>query len=106
MLVKHCVGINVIHDDISVMPDIIKNTEADNSVIYFDPPYNNMTGYGFTLDQKCILSSLFDATLSPIYVSENIPLSNECVRLNFNGAKGGISGKKRSKHEEWISVFR
>ena len=31
---------------------------------------------------------------------------DEKIKLNFNGAKGGISGKKACKNEEWLSVFR
>lgn len=106
MIAKHCVGLNVIHDDITTVLSYIQNDGAVNRVVYVDPPYSGTTGYAFNFDLTEFLSLLFDATLSPIYVSEKRPLSDECQQLEFNGAKGGISGVKRHKNEEWLSVFR
>lgn len=31
---------------------------------------------------------------------------DEAIRLNFSGAKGGITGNKKCKNEEWLNVFR
>ena len=106
LIAKHCVGIQVVHDDVFTTLDIIKNDNAIHRVVYIDPPYSNTTGYAFQFDLNQFLSDLFDSTLSPIYVSESKPLSDECQRLRFNGAKGGISGLKQHKNEEWLSVFR
>ena len=42
------------------------------------------------------------------YAQENeLPetISEEEYQLNFSGAKGGISGEKKSKNEEWLNIF-
>lgn len=106
LLAKHGVGLNVIHADVTTVLDTIKLDDAMFRVIYIDPPYSGTSGYAFSFDLHSLLSNLFDHTLSPIYVSEKKSLSDECIQLQFNGAKGGISGKKSHKNEEWLSVFR
>lgn len=106
LLAEHCVGVNAIHDDVANIINTIKSDDAIYRVIYIDPPYNDTTGYGSKLDLTELLSNLFDYTLSPIYVSEKKPISDECIRLRFNGEKGGINGKKSRNNEEWLSVFR
>lgn len=106
MIAEHCVGIQVVHDDVFTTLDVIKNDDAVYRVVYIDPPYSNTTGYAFQFDLSCFLSNLFDSTLSPIYVSESKPLSDESIMLHFNGEKGGINGLKQRKNEEWLSVFR
>lgn len=106
MIAEHCIELNVIHDDVTKILGVISNDDAVMKVIYIDPPYQGTTGYGFSFDLTQLLSDLFDSTLSSIYVSEKKPLSDECWKLNFNGAKGGISGNKVGKNEEWLSVFR
>lgn len=100
---EKCVGVKCIHDDIWNMLEIIPK---ENCIIYIDPPYSNTTKYGFDFNLNDFLSELFDKTLSPIFVSEKEKISDEAVRLNFNGAKGGISGNKKCKNEEWLNVFR
>lgn len=103
-LVNNCRGLNVVHDDIY---KILDKVPKENCVVYIDPPYSNTTKYGFTFDLQDFLSLLFDKTLSPIFVSEKEKLSDdEAIRLNFEGAKGGISGNKKYKNEEWLNVFR
>lgn len=105
-IAEKCVGINVVHGDAYKILDVISNDDADDRVIYVDPPYSNTTGYGFSFDYLDFLSELFNKTLSPIYVSEQKVLSDEFVQLKFNGAKGGISGIRQGKHSEYLNVFR
>ncbi|MEG0835558.1 MAG: class I SAM-dependent methyltransferase [Christensenellaceae bacterium] len=76
---------------------------ADNSVIYIDPPYRDTTAYAFGFDVDEFIASLKSHTKAAIFVSEGIPLSGNAKQLVFGGAKGGISGNKRGKHEEWLS---
>ena len=100
---EKCVGIQCIHNDIYSVLEFIPK---ENCIIYIDPPYSNTTKYGFNFNLNDFLNELFDKTLSPIFVSEKEKISNEAIRLNFNGAKGGINGNKKCKHEEWLNVFR
>ena len=99
----YCKGVTCINDDIySVLPLL----PTENCIVYIDPPYKSTTKYGFTFDYNDLISKVFDVTLSPVFVSEKEPFSDEAVRLNFNGAKGGINGNKSGKNEEWLNVFR
>lgn len=106
IIAEKCVGLNVIHGDVYDSLDVIKNDDATERIVYVDPPYSGTTGYRFTFDYLDFLSKLYKETLSPIYVSESKALSNECIQLKFNGAKGGISGVRKGKHQEWLNVFR
>ena len=103
-IIQYCKNIICINDDIySVIPLIPK----ENCIVYIDPPYKNTTKYGSTFNYDNLIRQLFDVTLSPIFVSEKERLTDaEAIRLNFNGAKGGISGNKSGKYEEWLNVFR
>ena len=78
----------------------------ENCIIYLDPPYKNTTGYGFKFDWEEFISELFNDTLAPIYVSECAKYSDDAFLLNFKGEKGGISGDRKNKHEEWLNEFR
>jgi hypothetical protein len=40
-----------------------------------------------------------------LFVSEGVPLSDNALMLTFGGAKGGISGIRKGKHQEWLSRF-
>lgn len=100
---ERCVGVKCVHGDIC---DILEIIPKENCIIYIDPPYSNTTKYGFDFNLNDFLSELFDKTLSPIFVSEKEKISDEAIRLNFNGAKGGISGNKKCKNEEWLNVYR
>lgn len=102
-IVNSCKGINCIHGDIFNALNIIPE---ENCVIYIDPPYTNTTGYGFNFNLKDFLSELFDKTLCPIFVSEKESVSDEAIRLDFNGDKGAISGSKKGKNEEWLNIYR
>lgn len=103
LLVDNCKGLDVINDDIYSILDTVAN---ENCVIYIDPPYTNTTKYGFNFDIKDFVCMLFDKTLSPIFVSEKESLSDEAINLSFNSDKGGISGNKKGKADEWLNVFR
>ena len=105
-IAEKCTGLTCIHDDINSILPIIEQDKSDDSIIYIDPPYSNTTGYGFKFNLSNFLSELFDVTLRPIYVSEKEKIAEEAILLNFNGAKGGISGKKQEKNEEWLNVYR
>lgn len=103
IIYERCKGIKCLHTDIWDILNIIPN---ENCVIYIDPPYSNTTKYGFEFNLDKFLNELFDKTLSPIFVSEKEKISEEAIRLKFNGPKGGISGNKKCKNEEWLNVFR
>ena len=103
IIAEKCVGVTCLHTDIWNVLDIIPQ---ENCVIYIDPPYSNTTKYGFDFNLNEFLSELFDKTLSPIFVSEKEKISDEAIRLKFNGAKGGISGNKKCKNEEWLNIYR
>lgn len=103
-IVDNCKGLACIHNDIyNVIPYI---EGKDNCIVYIDPPYSNTTKYGFAFNLEEFLSILFDATLCPIYVSEKENISDDAIQLKFEGSKGGISGVKSGKNEEWLNVFR
>jgi site-specific DNA-adenine methylase len=106
-IINNCKGLTCYHKDIYEMLSIIRNDKSDYQIIYIDPPYTNTTGYGFNFDIHDFLSNLFDVTLGAIFVSEKESISDdEAIRLHFNGDKGGISGNKVGKNEEWLNVFR
>lgn len=100
---EKCVGVKCIHDDIYKVLETIPNTGC---VIYIDPPYSNTAKYGFDFNLNDFLNKLIDKTSSPIFVSEKEKISDEAVRLNFNGAQGGMRGNKKCKNEEWLNVYR
>jgi len=71
------------------------------SVTYIDPPYQNTTAYGYTLD----IVSFARSFPSKLYVSEAVPLSQNAIMLSGERQKGGISGVRRSAIQEWLSIF-
>lgn len=75
------------------------------AIVYIDPPYAGMTNYGFQLDIDHFVKLYLSQQEAPLFVSENRPLSKNAFRIDFGGAKGGISGNKPSKHDEWLSIF-
>lgn len=105
-IIKKCKGINGLHLDIYKFLNYIKTQGDENAIIYLDPPYRDTTGYGFRFDWKDFISQLFNETLLPIYVSEKQAYSDIAYQLNFKGNKGGISGKRKSKNEEWLNLFQ
>jgi len=99
-LVESCRGITCIHDDIEIMLQI---DIPENAIIYIDPPYRNTTGYAYGFDLDAFVGDLRSVTRAPIFVSEGFPLNDDAYRLAFGGAKGGISGNRNGKHQEWLS---
>jgi len=108
IIIDKCKGLTCLHTDIWEFLEYIRfrNTNKGKTIFYLDPPYKDTTQYGFTFDWEEWISCLFNETSAPIYVSECKKYSDEAYLLNFKGAKGGISGKKKSKNEEWLNVFR
>lgn len=102
-LVVNCKGITCYRTNIY---EIIDKVAKENAVIYIDPPYKNVTKYGFDFVLEDFLSELFNSTMCPIFVSEGECLSDEAIKLHFSGKKGGISGDKGHFNEEWLNVFR
>lgn len=106
VLIDKCKGLTCLNIDIWDFFEYIGLRNTNNSVFYIDPPYKNTTQYGFTFDWEEWLSLLFDETLAPIFVSECDNYSDDAVLLNFKGAKGGISGNRKTKNEEWLNIFK
>jgi site-specific DNA-adenine methylase len=73
----------------------------DNSIIYIDPPYKNTTGYGFNFDIHDYLSKINKR----IYISEGFKLFNNAYQVTGSRTKGGISGDRKSKNEEWLNTY-
>ena len=76
-----------------------------DSVVYIDPPYEGTTGYAYEFDVASLVHDLRLRGDIPIFVSEGAPLNNDAELLKVSGAKGGISGARKGRHEEWLSVF-
>lgn len=76
-----------------------------NSVVYVDPPYQSTTKYGFGFDLTSFIDRFREVNEAPLFVSEGAPLSDNALMLLFGGAKGGISGIRKGKHQEWLSRF-
>lgn len=76
------------------------------SIVYIDPPYKGTTGYGLGFDLNEFVDAYFEVNSASLFVSEGVALTNEAIRLNFGGAKGGISGTRDGRHEEWLSRFQ
>ena len=74
-------------------------------LIYIDPPYKGTTGYAFGFDVTAFAASYRAVNPGPLFVSEGVPLTDDALMLAFGGAKGGISGTKKGKHQEWLSRF-
>lgn len=104
-LVDNCKGLTCYHTDVSEMLEVIANDVSDK-IIYIDPPYTKVTGYYFTFDYVTFLKELLQVTKASIYVSEKESISEMAIKLRFSGAKGGISGNKKHKNEEWLNVIK
>lgn len=105
-LVKPCKGLHVLHMDIIEAWNILKKNVSQNSIIYIDPPYIGTTGYGFDFDWRGLVKLIKgDFPYLPVYISECNKYSNKAIQLNFSGAKGGISGTRSKKQEEWLNIY-
>jgi len=101
-LIKGMKGITCLNMDIMA---ILNDPLPKNAVVYVDPPYQNTTGYAFNFDVTWFINRFRETNQSPLFVSEGVPLNNEAIMLTFGGAKGGISGSRKGKHQEWLSRF-
>lgn len=84
---------------------VLSDPFPSNAVVYLDPPYQNTTGYAFGFDVTSFINRFREVNQAPLFVSEGNQLSNNAVMLTFGGAKGGISGIRKGKHQEWLSRF-
>lgn len=95
-------GVTCFREDIGF---VLSQAIPQNAVVYVDPPYQGTTGYayGFNLPEFC--QSFRVKNKAPLFVSEGRKISDNAVQLNLGGAKGGISGNRVGKHQEWLNIF-
>lgn len=101
-LVSGMRGVNCLNQDIMT---ILNAHLPSNAVVYVDPPYNSTTKYGFSFDLTSFIKRFREINQAPLFISEGVPLNNKATLLTFGGAKGGISGARKGKHQEWLSRF-
>lgn len=101
-LVKGMRGVTCLNIDIMT---ILSDPFPNNAVVYVDPPYQGATGYAFGFDMTSFVARFREVNRAPLFVSEGIPLTDDALMLTFGGAKGGISGMRKGKHQEWLSRF-
>lgn len=101
-LVNGMKGVTCLNTDIMT---VLSDPIPSNAVVYIDPPYQSTTGYGFGFDITSFINQFREVNQNPLFVSEGIPLNDDALRLKFGGAKGGISGIRKGKHQEWLSRF-
>ncbi len=85
--------------------NLLEDPFPSDAVVYVDPPYQSTTGYGFGFDISTFIDHFRRANQAPLFVSEGAPLNYNSSMLTFGGAKGGISGNRKGKHQEWLSRF-
>ena len=102
LLVSGMKGVTCFNLDIMT---ILNDQLPRNSIVYVDPPYQSTTGYAFDFNIASFIKIFREVNQSPLFISEGIPLNDDALMLTFGGAKGGISGSKKGKHQEWISRF-
>lgn len=101
-LVKGMKGVTCLRRDIMT---VLGAPLPSNAVVYVDPPYKSTTGYGFGFDITSFINRFCEVNQIPLFVSEGTPLNEDAMMLTFGGAKGGISGVRTGKHQEWLSRF-
>lgn len=101
-IVRDMVGANGIRGDIM---SFFSFNVAPDSIVYVDPPYMNTTGYSYMFNIKDFIQEYKAAFQAPLYISENVALGHNATKLQLHGANGGITGSRKSKHEEWLSRF-
>lgn len=99
-LVRGMKGVACLTADIMTIPNA---RLPRNAVVYVDPPYQNTTGYAFGFDVKSFVTRVRAGSQVPLFISEGVPLSKNALMLTFGGAKGGISGVRQGRHQEWLS---
>ncbi|EOC1857685.1 hypothetical protein ACT6MO_004018 [Escherichia coli] len=101
-LVNGMKGVTCLNVDIMTL---LNSPLPDDAVVYVDPPYQSTTGYAFGFDIPSFISRFREINRAPLFISEGAPLNDSAILLTFGGAKGGISGNRKGKHEEWLSRF-
>jgi hypothetical protein len=99
-LVRGMRGVACLNVDIMTFPNA---RLPRNAVLYVDPPYQDTTGYAFDFDVRLLANRVREKSQAPLFISEGVPLSERAVKLNLSGAKGGISGVRQGRHQEWLS---
>lgn len=99
-LVQGMKGVSCLKVDIMT---ILSARLPRDAVVYVDPPYQDTTGYAFGFDIKSFIARFREVSGAPLFISEGVPLSEHALMLTFGGAKGGISGVRKGKHQEWLS---
>ncbi|MGF1871977.1 hypothetical protein [Photobacterium indicum] len=102
VLVNRMKGVTSLNVDIMT---VLNHPLPSNAIVYVDPPYQSTTGYAFDFDVISFINSFREVNQIPLFVSEGIPLNDDALMLTFGGAKGGISGARKGKHQEWLSRF-
>ena len=75
---------------------------VENALVYIDPPYRALTGYGGDLDAVAFAQRL----PNKCWVSEASALPGGVGTLISRGrAKGGVSGLRKSSNEEWLTKY-
>ncbi len=95
-------GVTCFHADIDT---ILSHPLPASSVVYVDPPYRNTTGYAYSFDVSSFIRRFQELNDAPLFISEGVPLNSEALKLSVGGAKGGISGTRIGRHEEWLSLY-
>lgn len=101
-LVNGMKGVTCLNVDIMT---ILNAPLPNDAVVYVDPPYQNTTRYAYNFDIKSFINRFREENHVPLFVSEGVPLSDDATLLTFGGAKGGISGIRKGKHQEWLNRF-
>lgn len=102
-LVKAAAGVRGLQADVFTL---LEQDYDARSVIYVDPPYSNTTSYGFDFNLNAFVTAVQAKSPATVFVSEAAAVSTEAIRINPEGARGGISGNRRVAHEEWLNSFR
>lgn len=101
-LVSGMRGVTCLNMDIM---SVLSAPIPSNAVVYVDPPYQGTTRYAFNFDLTSFIKRFREVNQVPLFVSEGVPLNDNALMLIFGGAKGGISGARKGKHQEWLSHF-
>lgn len=101
-LAKGMKGVTCLNTDIMT---VLNDPFPNNAVVYVDPPYQGTTGYAFGFDVTSFVAHFRKKNRAPLFVSEGIPLTDNALMLTFGGPKGGISGTRKGRHQEWLSRF-
>ena len=84
---------------------ILNRTIPDDAVVYVDPPYRGTTGYAYGFSVESFVGLFRKVCSAPLFVSEGERLSDDSLQLTLGGAKGGISGVRKGRHQEWLTKF-